>query len=75
MQHKGEWLAWFCGILLCVSTVVSILFVEDLFQLSMSLRIRNAEQAEPSDWEIAGRYITWTVLPVVAMVIFVMGLL
>ena len=75
MQHKGEWLAWFCGMLLCVGTVVSILFVEELFQLSMSLRIRNAEQAEPSDWEIAGRYITWTVLPVAAMVIFVMGLL
>ena len=75
MQHKGEWLAWFCGMLLCVGTVVSILFVEELFQLSLSLRIRNAAQAEPSDWEIAGRYITWTVLPVLAMVIFVMGLM
>ena len=75
MQHKGEWLAWFCGMLLCVGTVVSILFVEELFQLSMSFRIRNAEQAETSDWEIAGRYITWTVLPVFAMVIFVMGLM
>ncbi len=29
---------------------------------------------EPSDWEIAGRYISWTILAVMALVIFVMGL-
>lgn len=51
-----------------------MLFADELFRWNASFLIRNAEDAEPSDWEIAGRYITWTVLPVMAAVIFILGL-
>lgn len=74
LTHKGEWLGWFGGVLICIVTAVLILFAEELFRWNLSFRIRDADQAEASDWEIAGRYVTWTLLPVVAMVIFITGL-
>ncbi|WP_162613195.1 hypothetical protein [Lachnoclostridium sp. An169] len=41
---------------------------------SLVFRFSNADQAEPSDLEIAGRYISWTVLPIAALILFVRGL-
>lgn len=74
LTHKGEWFVWFIGVFLCIFTVISVLFADELFRLHLIFRIRDVEYAEPSDWEIAGRYISWTVLPIAAIVIFVMGL-
>lgn len=75
LTHKGTWLGWFGGVLICVITALTMLFADELFRWNASFLVRNAEEAEPSDWEIAGRYITWTVLPVMAAVIFILGLL
>lgn len=74
LTHKGEWLAWFLGIFTCIATAVSILFAEELFQLGMMFRVQDPEGAEPSDWVLAGRYISWTVLPFLAMALFFIGL-
>ncbi len=74
LTHKGEWLAWFGGVLICIVTAILILFADELFRWSLSFQIRDADRAEPSDWEIATRYIAWTVLPIMAMVIFIAGL-
>lgn len=74
MTHKGDWLVWAFGVFLCLVTTVFIFFAEEIFYLGLAFRIRNAEYAEPSDWEIAGRYMAWTVLPAVALVLFILGL-
>lgn len=74
LTHKGDWTFWIYGVLVCAVTVVSVLFADELFRLNLAFQIRHVERAEPSDWEIAGRYFGWTVLPIVAMVIFVTGL-
>jgi len=74
MTHKGEWLVWFCGVFVCFVATISILFADELFRLSLAFRIRNVEYAEPSDWEIGSRYIIWTLLPVCALVLFILGL-
>lgn len=74
LTHKGTWLGWFGGVLICVITALAMLFADELFRWNASFLVRNAEEAEPSDWEIAGRYITWTALPVMAAVIFILGL-
>lgn len=74
LTHKGDWLAWFGAVFICVLNAVSILFAEELFRWNLAFRIRNVDHAEPSDWEIAGRYIGWTVLTVMALVLFIMGL-
>ena len=62
------------GLLICVVTVISILFADELFRLDISFKIRDVERAEPSDWEIACRYISWTVFPLIAMILFIIGL-
>lgn len=74
LTHKGAWLGWFGGVLICVIAALTMLFADELFRWNASFLVRNAEEAEPSDWEIAGRYITWTALPVMAAVIFILGL-
>lgn len=74
LTHKGIWIAWFGGVLLCLITAVSILFADELFRLKLSFRLSNPEYAEPSEWEITCRYISWTLLPICAMVLFIIGL-
>ncbi|HIR60880.1 MAG TPA: hypothetical protein IAB37_04825 [Candidatus Faecivivens stercoravium] len=74
LTHKGSWLGWVMGVIACILTAVDILFADELFRLHMAFHISRAEDAEPSDWEIAGRYIGWTVLPAIALVLFIIGL-
>lgn len=74
LTHKGEWLTWFEGVFICVLTALSILFADELFRWNLAFQIRDVEKAEPSDWEIAGRYIGWTVLPIMALILFIVGL-
>lgn len=74
LTHKGEWSVWFGGVFICIITAILILFADELFRLNLAFQIRNVDQAEASDWEIAGRYITWTLLPIGALVVFIIGL-
>ena len=75
LTSKGEWYAWFMGAVIVALTVVTLLFADELFYFSMSFRVQDPYSAEPSDWEIAGRYISWTVMPFMALVVFIIGLL
>lgn len=74
LTHKGEWVAWFVAVFFCVLNAVSILFADELFHWNLKFQIRDAEQAKPSDWEIAGRYVGWTVLTIAALILFITGL-
>lgn len=74
LTHKGEWGIWFLAVFLCILNAVSILFADEWFRWNLRLRIRNVYLAEPSDWEIVGRYISWAVIMIMAFVTFVMGL-
>ena len=62
------------GVLMCAVTAVSILYAYELFRFQMSFRIRNADRAEPSDWEIDCWYISWTLIPLMSLIVFIMGL-
>ena len=74
MTHKGESLTWFGAVFICILNALSIFFADELFRWNLAFQIRNVDHAEPSDWEIAGRYIGWTVMTFMALVIFIMGL-
>ena len=74
LTHKGHWLVWFVGLAMCVASAVSILFADELFQWRMSYRVRDAYEFEPSDLEISSRYIGWTLEPIFALIIFILGL-
>lgn len=74
LTHKGAWFAWFGAVFICVLNAGSILFADELFRWNLAFQIRNVDHAEPSDWEIAGRYIGWTVLTIMALALFLTGL-
>ena len=74
LTHKGEKLAWFGAVFICIINALTMLFVDELFRWNLAFQIRNVEKAEPSDWEIAGRYAGWTVMMIMALVLFIIGL-
>ena len=74
LTHKGLWIGWVGGVILSVMTAVSILFADELFRWNLAFRIRGVDRAEPSEWEIASRYVSWTALTVMTLVLYIMGL-
>ncbi len=74
LTHKGIWIAWLCGIFLSLLVAVDILFADELFRFRMSFRVRDSYAIEPSDWELAGRKIGWTIAPIVILSLYLMGL-
>ncbi len=74
LTHKGVGFAWFGAVFICLINAISVLFADELFRWSLSFRVWNADRIEPSDWELARRYISWTALAVMALVIFITGL-
>ena len=74
LTHKGDWSIWFYAVFVCILNALSILFVDELFRFNLSFQIRNAHNAEPSDLEIVGRYVSWTIFVIGALVLFVIGL-
>ena len=74
LTSRGNWMGLFGGVVISVLTAYSILYADEIFRRNLSWRIRNPENAEPSDWELASRYISWTGLPLIALVMYIMGL-
>ena len=74
LSHRGDWGFWFLGVIICAVTAFSIFFADELFRWNLSFRIREPEKAEPSDWEITGRYLSWVFMPLLALAVFAMGL-
>ena len=74
LTSKGSWMGWFGGVFLSILAAAMILFADELFRWKLSFQIRNADRAEPSEWEIAERYLCWTLLPIMALVCYILGL-
>lgn len=72
--NKGSWVAWLVCVLLSIGIALSILYADELFRWSMSFHIRNADRAEPSDWELTFRYFGWFFASVAVLVMFIFGL-
>lgn len=74
LTHKGEGMAWLAGVVICIVNAATLLFADELFHWKMSFLLRNAEGAEPSDWQLGQRFISWAALGILALVVFVLGL-
>ena len=74
LNHKGSWGIWFGALLIGILTAVSILFADDLFLWRMSFWVRDPDRVEPSDWEILSRHIGWSILVIMTLAFFIMGL-
>lgn len=72
--HRAQWPVLAMAIFFSLIIAVDILFADELFRLSLSFRVRDAYTAEPSDWELAGRAIGWTIAPILAFIIYMWGL-
>lgn len=74
LTHKGNWFVWFGAVLFCCFTAISMIFADEIFRLKLAFRVRNVESVEPSDWEMTGRHIAWIVWPIIALILFIVGL-
>ena len=74
LVSRNNWGLFARGVFLCLVNAVMILFSYELFRFQMSFRIRNAQKANPSDFEVNCWYITWTVMTVAAFACFMLGL-
>jgi len=72
--HKGDWAVWILAVCICIVNAFTILFADELFRFHLAFQIRHADYAEPSDWEIISRYVSWILLIGGALTIFTMGL-
>ena len=74
LTHKGNWTAWLGALIISIFNAFSILYADEIFRWNLAFQIRDTDGAEPSDWEIAGRYVSWIILILVALIIYIMGL-
>ncbi|MBR2929314.1 MAG: hypothetical protein IKC24_09205 [Oscillospiraceae bacterium] len=74
LTKRGDWIAWVLGVVCSILTAASMLFADELFRWNLAFQIRNVEHAEPPDWEIAGRYLSWTVLTLLVLGFYIGGL-
>lgn len=72
--QRGHIEGFLLGLLLCVACAVSIVYADELFRFHLAFQIRDPENAEPSDWELFGRSLSWVVLTVLSLILFVFGL-
>ena len=73
-KEKGNWTAWLGALIISIFNAFSILYADEIFRWNLAFQIRDTDGAEPSDWEIAGRYVSWIILILVALIIYIMGL-
>ena len=74
LTHKGNGLLFFFGVVICALTALSVIFADELFRWNLRYVIVNADNAEPTDWTIMSRYISWVILIAAALVLFIGGL-
>ena len=74
LTNKGQWGAWFGAVVISIFTAVSILFADELFRLNLMFRVRDVDMVDPSDWEVASRYIAWTIMAITAFAVYIIGL-
>lgn len=74
LTHKGDWLVWFGAVCISLLNAATILYADELFRWNLSFQIQNAEDVEPSEWEMLSRYLGWTVLTILAFIVYILGL-
>ncbi|MGN1003892.1 MAG: hypothetical protein ACI4O5_03570 [Oscillospiraceae bacterium] len=72
--RRGSFGFFFLGALVCVLCAFYILYADALFRWNLRFIINDPENAEPSDWELFSRWISWVVLTIAALAIFIIGL-
>lgn len=72
---SGEVLVW--GLIICIFNAVSMIYADNWFKWNIRFYVKDAYvyDAEPSTWVVVSRYILWTLLFILAVVIYLVGIL
>ena len=73
LRHRGQWQPYALGLLLSLITVFLILYADKLFRHRLGWHIRNPELAEPTDWELFTRKLSWGLFSGMALVLYIIG--
>lgn len=74
LTHRGDETFYWIGLGSSLLCAVLIFFADDLFRRSLSWRIKDPEWAEPSEFELGKRVISWVGLTAVALICYLAGL-
>lgn len=74
LTNQGDWRFWALCVFLSILVAVTILFADELFRFRMYFRIRNVMPAEPSEWEIFFRQLSWLLATITILVLYIKGL-
>ena len=74
LTHRGNVWLYLAVTLLAVFNCFQICFPHLFFRLSLWSRVRNIDDAEPSDWYIAMENIEWAVLAIVCLLLYYMAM-
>lgn len=72
--QRGHWGFFLLGAFACAVCTALILFADELFRFYLQFRVKYPENAEPSDWELFTRWVSWGGLTIVALFSFIVGL-
>jgi hypothetical protein len=72
--QRGSWGFFLLGVLCCVACTASLWFADELFRWNLSFEIKDAQRAEPTEWALFCRWVSWVALTIVALVVFLIGL-
>ena len=74
MTHRGNWFYYAVALFFAVMNALFILYAEEFFIWQMSFRVKDPEQAEPSDWELFDRQLSWWFLLFIELIFLLIGL-
>ena len=74
ITRRGNWGLFIIGTILCILTAIWVIFPDELFTLYLSFSVANPADIEPSGFELASRYISWIVMPILLIIIYCLGL-
>lgn len=74
VEQRSSFGMFLLGTLICIACAFSVLYADALFRWDLRFKIQDVQSAEPSDWEIFNRWLSWIVLTIVALVWFIIGL-
>lgn len=74
VTHRGNWEFYWVGLVFSAAAALLMIYAEGLFRFDLRFRIKDPEKAEPSDWELMGRYFGWVVMTLFALGVYITGL-
>lgn len=74
LTHRGNGQFWLIGTVLSIVFIITVIFAQELFDLCMMLVIKDYYSSEPTNLELVGRYVYWTVGLIVIVTVYVIGL-